>query len=86
MNDQENIRRIVKEQADPIKINVPLTDTVLSNLMKGKTYEWTLTEIINAESISVLLRVYGFKGDKNLQKGKLGKRPRSSVSKWRGTE
>ena len=58
MNDQENIRRIVKKQADPIKINVPLTDTVLSNLMKGKTYEWTLTEIINAESISVLLRVY----------------------------
>ena len=71
MNDQENIRRIVKKQADPIKINVPLTDTVLSNLMKGKTYEWTLTEIINAESISVLLRVYGFKGDKNLQKGKV---------------
>ena len=86
MNDQENIRRIVKKQADPIKINVPLTDTVLSNLMKGKTYEWTLTEIINAESISVLLRVYGCKGDKNLQKGKLGERPRSSVSKWRGTE
>ena len=69
-----------------IKINVPLTDTVLSNLMKGKTYEWTLTEIINAESISVLLRVYGFKGDKSLQKGNLGERPRSSVSKWRGAE
>ena len=62
MNDQDNIKRIIKKQTDPIKINVPLTDTVLSNLMKGKTYEWTLTNIIDAESISVLLRVYGFKG------------------------
>ena len=85
MNDQENIRRIIKKQTDPIKINVPLTDTVLSNLMKGKTYEWTLTQIINAESVNVLLKVYGFKGDKGLQKGKLGKRPRGSVGKWRGT-
>ena len=77
MNDQENIRRIVKKQADPIKINVPLTDTVLSNLMKGKTYEWTLTNIIDAESISVLLRVYGFKGDK---------RTRGHINKWGSTE
>ena len=77
MNDQENIKRIVKKQTDPIKINVPLTDTVLSNIMKGKTYEWTLTNIIDAESISVLLRVYGFKGDK---------RTRGHISKWGSTE
>ena len=77
MNDQDNIKRIVKKQTDPIKINVPLTDTVLSNLMKGKTYEWTLTNIIDAESISVLLRVYGFKGDK---------RTRGHINKWRSTE
>ena len=77
MNDQDNIKRIVKKQTDPIKINVPFTDTVLSKLMKGKTYEWTLTNIIDAESISVLLRVYVFKGDK---------RTRGHINKWGSTE
>ena len=85
MNDQENIRRIAKRETGAIKINVPLTDTVLSNLMKGKKYEWTLTKIINAESVNVLLKIYGFKGDKGVPKGKLGKSSRGGISKWRGT-
>ena len=82
MNDQENIRRIAKREAGPLKINVPLTEGVLSNLMKGKVYEWEMTPHNRDKDIRIVLRIYGFNSKATPQKGVLEKGSRDGVHKW----
>jgi len=69
-----------------IKINIPLTESDLFNLMKGGIYEWEQVPHNKDKDIRVDIKIHGAAGEENLWKELFEEYPTDDVYKHGDTK
>ena len=65
-----------------IKINIPLTESELFNLMKGGIYEWEQAPHNKDKEIRVDIKIHGVQGENTLWKELFNEHPAGDIHKY----